>query len=56
MPVYTKQGTDATTLVSLLEQVLANGEKPVLTQEAGDSWVVVSERRPGPKPKAQTRA
>ncbi len=55
MPVHQKLGSDAASLVSLLEQVIANGEKPTLITEAGNAWVVVSERKPGPKPKAIAR-
>lgn len=55
MPVYRAHGTTASVLVELLERVLAAAERPTLVTEAGDSWVVVSERKPGPKPRAQTR-
>jgi hypothetical protein len=56
MPIYQQVGSDAATLVALLEKALANGEKPTLVQQAGNAWVVVTERKPGPKPKAQTRS
>ena len=54
MPVYQKHGTTALDLVQLLEKVIENNERPTVIQEAGDSWVVVSEPKPG-RPKVQTR-
>jgi hypothetical protein len=50
MATHKAKGTDAATLVALLETIDKLGERPVLMQEAGDSWVVVTEKRPGRPP------
>lgn len=51
MPRHVAQGTDAATLVALLDQIETAGERPVAMVVAGDSWVVVSEKKPGRPPK-----
>ena len=56
MPRYVAQGTDAATLVGLVDAVPAN-EEFVQAVEAGDSWVVITRRKPGRPPKTpQERA
>lgn len=56
MPRHTAYGTDAATLAALIDKVEQQGEAVTAMVVAGDSWVVVSQKKPGRPPKPQTRA
>lgn len=51
MPRYIAQGSDADSLVALIDQAEAHGEEVVQCLPAGDSWVVVAKKKAGRPPK-----
>jgi hypothetical protein len=46
MPIHTTVGSDAASLTTLVQQVEESGDKIVSVLHAGDSWAVVTERKP----------